>query len=44
MPNLFKIIGLSCGYDADDSVNPEEYGAPFTFTGRIRQVELDVSG
>ncbi|WP_440955260.1 sulfatase-like hydrolase/transferase [Methanosarcina sp. Mfa9] len=44
VPNLFGIIGLSCGYDAADSVHPEEYRAPFTFTGRIRQVELDVSG
>lgn len=44
VPNLFGIIGLSCGYEAADSVNPDEYRAPFTFTGKIRQVELDVSG
>ncbi|KKH50731.1 sulfatase-like hydrolase/transferase [Methanosarcina sp. 1.H.A.2.2] len=35
VPNLFGIIGLSCGYDSVDSVNLEEYRAPFTFTGRL---------
>jgi arylsulfatase len=44
VPNLFGIAGLSCGYDAYDAVNPDDYAAPFTFTGEIKQVVLDVSG
>jgi arylsulfatase A-like enzyme len=44
VPNLFGIMGLSCGYDAVDSVNPDDYKAPFTFTGEIEEVVLDVSG
>ena len=44
MPNLFGIVGLSCGYAAYDSVDPAAYLAPFWFTGTIYQVVLDVSG
>jgi arylsulfatase len=44
VPNLFGIAGLSCGYDACDAANPADYEAPFTFTGEIKQVVLDVSG
>jgi len=44
VPQLFGIIGLSCGYDAADSVVPEDYKAPFAFTGEISQVVIDVSG
>ncbi|MGI5860722.1 MAG: arylsulfatase [Myxococcales bacterium] len=44
VPNAFGIIGLSCGYAAVDSVDPEQFQAPFTFTGTIKRVVLDVSG
>ncbi len=44
VPNLFGIVGLSCGYAAYDSVDPSAYAAPFTFTGTIDTVVLDVTG
>jgi len=44
VPNTFGIIGLSCGYDGTDAVNPDDYRAPFAFTGEIKQVVLDISG
>jgi arylsulfatase A-like enzyme len=44
VPNLFGIVGLSCGYAAYDSVDPSAYAAPFTFTGTIHKVVLDVTG
>ena len=44
VPNLFGIVGLSCGYAAYDSVDPSAYLAPFTFTGTIHGVTLDVTG
>jgi len=43
-PNMFGVLGASCGYAAFDSVNPEVYQAPFPFTGEIKQVVIDVSG
>jgi hypothetical protein len=43
-PQLFGVLGLSCGYAAFDSVNPEVYQAPFRFSGEIKQVVIDVSG
>jgi len=43
-PNLFGVLGASCGYAAFDSVAPDAYQAPFTFTGEIKQVIIDVSG
>jgi arylsulfatase A-like enzyme len=44
VPNLFGIVGLSCGYAAYDSVDPSRYEAPFTFTGEIDRVVLDITG
>ena len=44
VPGLFGVAGLSCGDDAYDSVNPEDYEAPFPFTGHIDHVTLDLSG
>ena len=44
VPNLFGIVGLSCGYAAYDSVDPSAYTAPGTFTGTIHKVVLDVTG
>ncbi len=43
-PNIFGMLGASCGYAAFDSVNPAAYTAPFRFTGEIKQVSIDVSG
>jgi arylsulfatase len=43
-PNMFGVLGLSCGYAAFDSVDPELYSAPFRFTGTIDKVTIDVSG
>ncbi|MCK4897317.1 MAG: hypothetical protein KAS38_00960, partial [Anaerolineales bacterium] len=43
VPILFGIEGLSCGYDFGEAVS-HEYHAPFTFTGTIKQVTVDLSG
>ncbi|WP_027368993.1 arylsulfatase [Desulfocurvibacter africanus] len=43
-PSMFGVLGASCGYAAYDSVIPEDYEAPFPFSGRIDQVVVDVSG
>jgi arylsulfatase len=43
VPLLFGIEGLSCGYDFGEAVS-HEYRAPFTFTGTIREVTVDLSG
>ena len=42
-PILFGLEGLSCGYDAGAAVVPT-YTSPFTFTGTIKKVTVDVSG
>jgi arylsulfatase len=44
VPVLFGAAGLSCGYAAFDSVSPEHFSRPFTFTGRIDEVVLDIDG
>jgi len=44
VPTTFGIAGLSCGRDDYDTVNPQDYRAPFVFTGEIKEVVLDVSG
>ncbi|MEA2000384.1 MAG: arylsulfatase [Actinomycetota bacterium] len=44
VPNLFGIIGVTCGRDGTDSVSPVDYAAPNGFTGVIKSVTLDVSG
>ena len=43
-PNMFGVLGLSTGYAAFDSVDPAMYQIPFTFTGELKQVVVDVSG
>jgi arylsulfatase len=43
VPILFGIEGLSCGYDFGEAVS-HKYKAPFTFSGTIHQVTVDVSG
>ena len=44
VPNLFSIIGLSCGRDGIDSVSPDDYPAPNPSRTTIHSVTLDVSG
>ena len=44
VPNLFAIVGLSCGRDGTDSVSPSDYAAPGEFNGEIESVTLDVTG
>ena len=44
VPNVFATVGMSCGYAAFDSVDPSAYLAPFTFTGELHKVVLDVTG
>ena len=44
VPNLFATVGMSCGYAAFDTVDPSAYLAPFTFTGTLHKVVLDVTG
>jgi arylsulfatase len=41
---MFGVLGASTGYAAFDSVNPKVYQAPFRFTGKIKQVVIDISG
>ena len=43
-PLMYELEGLSCGYDASAPVLADEYAAPFTFTGTIHEVVIDVSG
>jgi arylsulfatase len=44
VPNMFGIIGLTCGWDGNDSVSPEDYAAPNAFGGEIKSVTLDLGG
>ena len=43
VPIVFGIEGLSCGYDFGEAVT-HKYVAPFRFTGKIKQVVIDMSG
>ncbi len=45
VPNAFDRVGdgLSCGYDTGSAVT-EQYTAPFTFTGTIKRVIVEVEG
>lgn len=42
-PLLFELEGLSCGYDFGAPAT-EGYQPPFTFTGTIHTVTVEVSG
>jgi len=44
VPNLFGIVGVTCGRDGTDSVSPDDYEAPYDFTGALSTVTIDVSG
>ena len=44
VPNLYATTGLSCGYAAYDSVDPDRYLPPFKFTGTLHRVVLDLTG
>lgn len=43
VPNFFGEEGASCGYDFGESVSIT-YEAPFTFTGKINSLQVDLSG
>jgi arylsulfatase A-like enzyme len=43
VPIIFGIEGLSCGYEFGEAVS-NAYEAPFTFTGSIKKVTVDLSG
>ena len=41
---MFELEGLSCGYDFGAPVLESVYKPPFTFTGTIHSVTVDVAG
>jgi hypothetical protein len=41
---IFELEGLACGYDSGAPVLPDVYTPPFTFTGTIHEVVVDVGG
>ena len=41
---VYELEGLSCGYDSGAPVVPDAYQAPFTFSGTIHEVVIDVEG
>jgi arylsulfatase len=43
-PITYELEGLSCGYDFGASVLVDVYEPPFTFTGTIHEVVIDVAG
>jgi arylsulfatase len=43
-PAMFELEGLSCGYDFGAPVLESVYKPPFTFTGTIHSVTVDVAG
>jgi arylsulfatase len=43
-PAVFELEGLSCGYDFGAPVLEEVYKPPFTFTGTIHSVTMEVAG
>ena len=43
-PMMYELEGLSCGYDFGAPVLADVYDSPFTFTGTIHQVVIDVGG
>ncbi len=44
VPVVFSTTGASCGSAFFDTVDPAAYQAPFTFTGALEKVVLDISG
>jgi len=44
VPNLYAIVGLSCGFAAYDTVDASSYLPPFKFSGEIERVILDLTG
>ena len=43
-PAVYELEGMSCGYDFGAPVLADVYNPPFTFTGEIHSVTVDVSG
>lgn len=43
-PVFYELDGMSCGYDLGSPVLAEVYSPPFTFTGTIHSVTVDLDG
>ncbi len=43
-PMVYELEGLSCGYDSGAPVVADAYESPFSFTGSIHEVVVDVEG
>ncbi len=43
-PIVMGVLGMSCGYAAFDTADPDAYSAPFRYGGHIAQVVVDTSG
>ena len=44
VPVTFSTTGVSCGEAFFDTIDPTIYEAPFTFTGALDKVVVDISG
>lgn len=44
VPVTFGFVGVSCGYDATDAVDPTCWSAPFRFTGGLSRVTVELDG
>ncbi len=43
-PMFYELEGLSCGYDSGAPVLADVYSSPFSFTGTIHEVVVDLEG
>jgi arylsulfatase len=43
-PMFYELEGLSCGYDSGAPVLAHVYSSPFSFTGTIHEVVVDLEG
>ena len=44
VPVTFSTTGVSCGEAFFDTIDPAIYEAPFTFTGELDKVVVDITG
>jgi hypothetical protein len=43
-PNFYELEGMSCGYDSGTPVLADVYRSPFTFSGTVHEVVVDLAG
>jgi len=43
-PNFYELEGMSCGYDSGAPVLADVYQSPFTFSGTVHEVVVDLAG